>query len=240
MKCKICNSNSNYIFTEKIRKKYNSKFYKCNNCGFIQTEKPTWLKEAYKNPINIEDTGIIERNIYFADIVSPIIKIFFGKEKNYLDYAGGYGIFSRLMKNRGITVLWEDIYTQNLFAKELVYKNQKIEAITCFECFEHLDQPIKEIEKMLKISKTIIFSTRLIPKEIPEKNWDYYGFEHGQHIAFYSKKTLEYIAKKYDLELYTTHNLHILTNKKINKYFLFLIIYLFKIKNIFCNKIFKV
>ncbi|MDD3083569.1 MAG: class I SAM-dependent methyltransferase, partial [Candidatus ainarchaeum sp.] len=122
-------------------------------------------------------------------------KIFFKEKNSFLDYAGGYGIFTRLMKNKGFNFYWDDKYTENTFSKGFEYKKQKIDLTTCFECFEHFEEPIKEIEKILKISNNIIFSTRLIPKEIPEKNWVYYGFNHGQHIAFYSKKTLFFIAK---------------------------------------------
>jgi len=214
MKCKICKNESKKIFTQKVLSKYDVDYYKCDNCGFIQTQKPFWLKEAYKEPINLEDTGIIERNLYFTELVSPIIKTVFGKNNTYLDYSGGYGIFSRLMINKGIRVLWTDPHTKNIFAKGFEYKNEKIEAITCFECFEHFDEPIKEIEKMLKISKNIMFSTTLQTEDIPKKNWDYYGFEHGQHIAFYSKKTLKFIANKHKLNLYSIKNLHFLTEKK--------------------------
>jgi hypothetical protein len=189
LNCNICNSEVKKIFSAKVLKKYAVDYFKCANCGFIQTQRPFWLKESYKDSINVEDTGILERNFYFADLVSPIIKLFFNKNENYLDYAGGYGMFSRLMANRGIKVYWDDPYTENIFAKGLEYsKNKKINVITSFECFEHLDKPLKEIEKMLAISKTIIFSTLLLPCPVPPKNWHYFGFEHGQHISFYSKK----------------------------------------------------
>ena len=86
--------------------------------------------------------------------------------------------------------------------------------------FEHFIDPLEELEKMLLISKNILLTTILLPDPVPEiKNWWYYGTEHGQHISFYSKKTLEFLAKKYNLNLYTNGiNLHLLTDKKI-KYF---------------------
>jgi hypothetical protein len=229
MSCKICGKKIKQIFNSKIIEKYDVSYFKCSNCGFIQTKKPVWLKEAYSNSITNQDTGLIERNVYFSKIISPILKIFFKNKKNYLDYAGGHGVFTRLMRNKGFKFYWDDKYTENLFAKGFEYKKQKIDLITCFECFEHFQKPIKEIEKMLKISKTIIFSTRLIPKNV-SREWDYFGFEHGQHIAFYSKKTLEFIAKKYGLELYSFNNFHIFTNEKINFFMLWVVVNFFKLK----------
>jgi len=45
MNCKICSSNSSHIFSHDVLKKYNVKYFKCENCGFIQTENPYWLEE---------------------------------------------------------------------------------------------------------------------------------------------------------------------------------------------------
>ena len=237
MKCKICNNQTKKAFTSKILGKYNIDYFKCYNCGFIQTEKPFWLKEAYENSITTEDTGLIDRNIYFSNILPTIINYFFDKSANFLDYAGGYGIFTSLMRNKRFNFYTTDKYTKNILAKGFEYKKEIIKAITCFECFEHFEDPLKEIEKMLKLSNNIIFSTRLTSKEIPEKNWDYFGFNHGQHISFYSKKTLKYIAKAYNLNLYSNQNLHVLTKQKLNSLIFTTIINTVKLKNKIGNKI---
>lgn len=89
--------------------------------------------------------------------------------------------------------------------------------MTTFESFEHFVSPIDEIEKMLKLSKNIIFSTELLPNPIPiPDKWWYYGLEHGQHISFYSQKTFKFIAKKYNLNYTNLGSLHLLTEKKIS------------------------
>ena len=90
--------------------------------------------------------------------------------------------------------------------------------LTSFESFEHFVNPLLEIEKMLKILNNILFSTELISDNTPMPDaWWYYGLEHGQHISFFNVKTLEYIAKKYDLNLYTNgRTTHLLTNKNLN------------------------
>jgi hypothetical protein len=94
--------------------------------------------------------------------------------------------------------------------------HSEIELLTCFECFEHLVNPTVDMEKMLAISKNIFLSTSLLPNPIPKpEDWWYYGFEHGQHIAFYSEKTLAYIASKYGFNIYSCGDLHLFTTKKI-------------------------
>lgn len=219
MKCNICNSNTNEVFKEKILNKYSVKYYYCPNCNFLQTEKPFWLKEIYKETITSVDVGIIYRNITIHKKTSVMLTFFNINSKNFcVDFGGGDGMFTRLMRDVGFNFQWYDLYTKNIFAKGFEKNKNKYEAITSFECFEHLDNPIKEIEEMLKYSNTIIFTTQLLPNNEPApKNWDYYGFHHGQHISFYSLNTLKYLAKKYNLRLYSESNYHVLTNRKKSK-----------------------
>jgi len=217
--CTICGTPSGEIFSSKIIKKYIIKYFLCPNCGFLQTEKPFWLKEAYECPINIYDTGILSRNINLSKKTSVLLYLLFNPKERYLDYAGGYGIFTRLMRDIGYNFLWYDPYTQNLLARGFEYRqDQKIELVTSFETFEHFPEPLVEIEKMLSISRNILFTTILLPENIPEPDsWWYYGREHGQHISFYSVKTLTYIARKYGLNLCTNHyDIHLLSDKLVD------------------------
>lgn len=48
MTCKICGSETSQKFKAKILVKYDINYYHCENCGFLQTEEPFWLEEAYK------------------------------------------------------------------------------------------------------------------------------------------------------------------------------------------------
>lgn len=218
--CKICSQLATFIFDSIILDKYKIGYYHCQNCSFLFTEKPYWLVEAYNEPINKSDTGILQRNIELADKSGRLLFYLFDHRNTFLDFGGGYGLFVRLMRDKGFNFLWDDTYTENLLAKGFEYANEPIELITSFETFEHFENPILEIEKMLAISSSILFSTDLYPEPIPTpENWWYYALDHGQHISFYNLKTLNYIAKKYNLNLYSNrYNLHLLTSKKINKY----------------------
>jgi hypothetical protein len=225
MICKICNSNAKQVFNSKILKKYDVKYFKCDNCGYLFTEEPFWLDEAYSRSINLSDTGLLDRNIYFSKVLSVLIYFCFNKNGLFLDYAGGYGVFTRLMRDIGFDFYWHDPYTQNLFANGFekdIKPDSKFELITAFEVFEHLVSPKEEIEKMLSYSKTIVFSTELLSKEIPDPNeWWYYGFNHGQHISFYTEKTIMMIANHFNLNYYRLPSLHILTKKRINVFKIF-------------------
>lgn len=218
MTCKICNNQSKQLFNGVILNKYDIKYYHCENCGFIQTEEPYWLDEAYSESINVSDTGYMQRNLQLSSKLTILLSFFFDKNAQYLDYAGGYGVFVRLMRDIGFDFYWDDKFTTNLFARGFENQNtQKYEAITTFESFEHFVNPVEEIENLLSFSRNIIFSTELLPNPIPEPlDWWYYGIDHGQHISFYSEKTFKFIASKYDLHYANLGSLHLLTEKKIS------------------------
>ena len=232
--CKICNSKMEKKFEAIVLKKYTVDYFLCPFCEYLQTERPFWHNEAYEQSISITDTGLVQRNLAMAAITKNIIRLFFNSRATFVDIAGGYGLFVRLMRDKGFDFLWNDIFTTNIFARGFEYINnvKQIELITAFEVFEHYVDPINEIEKILTISRNILFSTLLKPMKIPNKNWWYYGFDHGQHISFYSKKTFLYIAKKYDLIFYTNNrNIHLLLQKQVNKIILFCLFRFFT-----CNK----
>lgn len=219
MDCKVCNKESEVWSSGRILNKYEINYFKCTNCGFVQTEEPYWLEEAYKVPINFSDVGYVKRNIVLSKFTSKLIDKNFKKLGKFLDYGSGYGLFVRLMRDMGYNFYWDDKYCENLFAIGFeADENSKYELLTAFELFEHLDQPIAEFEKMLSLSDSILLSTYLIPENYPKPGeWWYYGDEHGQHISLYSYKTLKFLASKFKLNLISNNkNLHIFSKRKIN------------------------
>ncbi|MDR2498560.1 MAG: class I SAM-dependent methyltransferase [Tannerellaceae bacterium] len=225
--CKICGSHSNYVFSTNILGKYCIAYYKCSVCDFLQTENAYWLKEAYSNAIAHSDIGYVSRNLMYRTIVSFIIKSKFDRKAQFLDYGGGYGLFVRLMRDVGFDFYRQDLYCENLFAQhfDLIDKtglSNDFALLTAFEVFEHFDAPMREVEQMLQHSRSILFSTDLLPDNLNNPaEWWYLSPETGQHIAFYSEKSLRFIADKLGLNLYTDKkNLHLLTDKKMNAHFI--------------------
>lgn len=216
MNCLICNQPTNFIFNKRILNKYDIKYYQCPYCEYLQTEKPFWLRESYKDTISVLDVGILKRNIQFSKITSFIISNYLASDKEFIDYGGGYGIFTRLMRDNGFSFFRDEPFTKNIFAIGFdAKKKSSYELLTAMEVFEHLDKPITTINKMVGLSSNILFSTELLPMT-NVKNWWYLLPETGQHVGFYSTRTLYFIAKKYDLFLYSNGlNLHLLSKKKL-------------------------
>lgn len=222
MKCKVCNTENQSCFSGTVLGKYEVKYYHCSLCDFIHTEDPYWLEEAYSRPINLSDTGYMERNLFYSKRLTILLYFIFGKTGKFLDYASGYGVFVRLMRDVGFDFCWDDKYTKNLFAAGFEWDYlTKVDAITLFEVFEHFVDPIKEVENLLKFTDTIIFSTTLHPNPVPKpKSWWYYGLDHGQHISLYSRDTFEFMSEHFGLNYYNIGSLHILTRKRVSIFIL--------------------
>ena len=220
MRCKVCSDIVEEFARDVILGKHSIAYYRCNSCGLIQTEEPYWLEEAYSKAIAGSDTGLVSRNLNLAIKSQAIISTWFNPSKCFLDFAGGYGMLVRLMRDAGYDFRWYDMYCDNLFAKGFeadVVDHDTYELVTAFEVFEHMPEPMAQIESIVQYSRNILFSTEIIPQTLPQpETWWYYGLDHGQHISFFSLKSLEVIAKKMSLNFYTNGtSLHLFTEKKL-------------------------
>jgi hypothetical protein len=215
--CKICGSTMSEIFDCTVMGKYKVLYFQCSSCLFIQTEEPFWLNEAYSSAMTALDVGLISRNIEFSNSVPQLLELFSLENNSYLDYGGGYGMFVRMMRDKGYDFFLFDIYAENIYAKYFdinhYHGKEKFTCLTAFEVFEHLVSPRKELDEMFRLSDTIIFSTELQPQSIKnEKDWWYFVPEVGQHVSLYSYKSLLFLADLYNCSLYSNkQNLHILT-----------------------------
>ncbi|MCE7064007.1 class I SAM-dependent methyltransferase [Dyadobacter sp. CY326] len=112
-------------------------------------------------------------------------------------------------------------FCQNLFAEyfdlaELSLKTE-FEIVTAFEVFEHLADPLSEIEQILRLSDNVLFTTEIVPDDIESfKNWYYLSAETGQHISFYSLDSLKYLARKFGRRFYSNGTTtHVFTNRTL-------------------------
>src|SRR5262245_11213071 len=219
MNCKICSSRSSPFGNALIMGKHPIIHYRCTSCGFIQTEEPWWLED--RDGIVVSDVGLVQRNLRLAQVSRILLACFFDADGRFLDYGGGYGLFVRLMRDSGFDFYHCDTRCQNLLAKgfdSLSIEPTTYEAVTTFEVLEHLVEPLRELREMLRYSGSILCSTELVPTPAPlPGQWWYYSLEHGQHVSLYTRASLEILAHRLGLNLYTNGKaLHLLTDRTIS------------------------
>jgi len=194
--CRVCGGDSTFAFAQKVIGRDVS-YFDCGHCGYVQTETPYWLEEAYADPIDELDTGIMWRNQQNALRVVCTLASVCRIRGRVLDHAGGYGILVRLLRDAGVEAHWDDKYCNNLLSRGFEADDKDYDLVTAFEVFEHLAHPVQELETMLARAPLALISTDLITtKETPAPDWWYYGAEHGQHIGFCRLRTLGHIAHR--------------------------------------------
>jgi len=223
MRSKITGGDTELLFSAKVLSKYDVRFYRCKDTGFIQTEDPYWLDEAYSSAITKLDVGLVMRNQNLVEVAVPLFVTFFNHNGLFLDYAGGYGLFTRMMRDKGFDFYHTDPYCDNIFAEyqdlKFLPEGTRFEVVTAFEVLEHLTDPIREVEQILQYSENFFFSTELVPQGVAKvEDWWYFSQETGQHVAFYTEACLQYIAKKLGKYFYSDgKGLHLFTGKQLEQ-----------------------
>jgi hypothetical protein len=223
MKSKITGGVTDLIFKARVLNKYEVNYYKCRQTGFIQTEEPYWLTEAYSSAITKLDLGLPFRNESFREKVIRIINKYFEQDARFLDYAGGYGLFTRLMRDQGFNFYHTDKYCQNIFAEYFELKDigegTTFELTTAFEVFEHMADPLNEITAMSGYSDNLLFTTELQPEKVIHgvEDWWYFVPETGQHISFHTPESLKFIAGVMGYNFYSDRqSMHLFTRKTLS------------------------
>lgn len=221
MHCKICAAPARETFRARVLSKYDTAYFQCPACGFLAPEGcEEWLPEAYSSAITSLDLGLLKRNLELREVVAAIVRAFFRPGAKFVDYGGGYGVLVRLLRDRGLDFYRQDVYAENLFAKNFEWTDAgtaQFELLTAFEVFEHLADPAVELQKMLEFSDNILFSTELQPHPNPTPDsWWYILPEIGQHVALFSRRSLAVLAERHGLHFYTNgKNLHLLCRQKL-------------------------
>jgi hypothetical protein len=219
MKCLICN-NRTYLFLIKkhFKDEYNDMinqfkefhYYKCIDCGFtvskthIEMSTEQWIKLNHdfhhyieNNPAPINQPPYLEQ----AMVINILSKCGILNVKDSIDYAGGYGTLSRILKEfHNIQVPVFDPYI-NVNNSEIIYLekcNLKTYSVLINSAlFEHLftRESFNEINSLIENNGCMILHT-VVCENIPkDENWFY--FEPPVHCAFHTNKSMDLLMAQW-------------------------------------------
>ena len=218
MECKVCSGKSLPLATARILSKHDIGYFRCASCGFVQTEKPTWLAEAYSEAISRTDIGLIRRNQELVRMLKVMLPLIAEPGATFLDFGGGTGMLVRMMRDEGFDFRWLDAYCENQFAQDFeAQPGTAFELLTAFEVLEHFEEPREALREMMQHSGQVLLGTYLLPEPCPKPgDWWYYGLDHGQHISLFSRAALESLAAGAGARLYTNGvNLHLIARRPV-------------------------
>lgn len=220
--CPLCGAGSLHAFTKTVLGNHKARFELCPDCGLLYAVELDWLPRAYEHPIAAIDTGIMKRNLLNAARVTVLIGLLYDRNARFLDCAGGYGVFVRLMRDLGFDFYWDDKYCQNLLTKGFEGgENGNFQLVTAMEAIEHVVDPHQFIDELLTKGgnpDAILLTTTTFNGEPPPLDWSYYAFESGQHIRFYQARTLAYLAARHGLNYVGSGDFHLLSRRPVPKW----------------------
>ena len=200
--CRVCGKEAELFFTKKILGKHDVGYFKCSNCGQVQTEEPHWLEEAYRDDDSKLDVGMADRCVWTAQTMVALAGFLnIGREEPCLDWGAGTGLFVRLCRDYGMNFFYFDRYPRNVFARGFESEpfGKKWKCISAFEVAEHFANPTEDFGELFRLAPSyILFSTLLYNGEAPD--WWYFT-DNGQHVAFYTRRSLELIGGHYGYRL---------------------------------------
>jgi hypothetical protein len=198
-----------------VLKKHRVQYFRCERCGFIQTETPYWLEEAYSSAIAAQDVGIMQRNLANCRLTSAVLNLLFPKASNAVDFGGGHGVFVRLMRDKGFHFYWCDLHATNDYARG--FESQEsvtYDLLTAFEVLEHLTDPVTDLSKLMNLADNVFVTTCIVPQPAPAlSDWWYYSPSTGQHIAFYTPESLSILAARFGRNLLSVGPYHLFTKE---------------------------
>ncbi len=209
--CPLCNTNQKLAFLSDAEREY----YRCSCCDLIFVPREYHLSEidqkARYDSHNNDPDDPRYRN-FFKQLLVPLLAIL--PSNSYgLDFGSGPGpTLSLMLEEWGHNVdLYDKFYAQN----DAVFQN-RYDFITVTEVVEHLPNPLKDLEALVKILQKggiLAIMTEIVSPQLDFTNW-YYKND-PSHVCFYSEKTFLYLANLLGLEIVTLSERVIILRKSL-------------------------
>jgi len=177
---------------------YNVGYFQCGSCRCLQTERPYWLEEAYSaGNLADTDTGSVMRNLNCQAVIYVATRLLgFAGNASIVDFGGGAGLLTRLLRDQGFDARRFDAYASNTMAQGFEDEGVRPDIICSFEVAEHLVDPARELAVLFnRGAQLVIIGTEMFREQGP--SWWYLSPHSGQHVFFYSEQGMAYLAKRF-------------------------------------------
>lgn len=212
--CRICGAASRSLGEARVLGRHPARASQCPDCGFAQLEDPCWLGESYAEAITASDVGLLARCRRIEPRIRGVLACTGRSAGTVLDWGGGYGTLTRMLRDRGIDCRHSDPHCANLFARgfeEDLESRDRWDAVVAIEVMEHLVDPWSFLRPASARTDLILMTTDLVTEPAPPLDgWWYWGFEHGQHVSFHSRRSMEHVARALGMRYVQAGALHVL------------------------------
>lgn len=167
----------------------------CGSCGFIFVADPNWLEGSFSSHLNRQDVGSVDRTL----LVSQFVRGLMGASPHQrawkvLDFGGGDGLLTRLLRDVGVDCRWEDPYCEPVYAVGPPHEEvAHFDLVVMSEVALHLTDPVATFAGQISRADRVLFTATVPPSPIPP-DWWYLMPSTGQHVAFYPTRAVAGMA----------------------------------------------
>jgi len=193
VRCPICGGIANIALLSQGHDLLSRPLFQCSECSFCYFDTSDWSGEPFSEELNELDLGSVARCLLVADFVTAV---FPSRTTEYrvLDWGGGDGLLTRVLRDRGVNCVWHDPFVEPRFVGDSRYDDRThINLTVVSEVFLHLTDPVSAMKLLLSKSDVVIMTAVVPPREFDAKWW-YLMPATGQHVAFYPKNSLQALA----------------------------------------------
>lgn len=219
MSCRACTSPTAVAHPVLVRGR-SVDLQRCPACGMFQFDAPDWLAEAYADPIADLDVGLASRCVELARVTEALVRACRLGAARHLDFGGGYGLLTRLVRDRGIDMRHHDPYARNLFAQgQQGTLDGDYGVITMVEVLEHLTDPFEVLAALTEHCSVVVVATVLVPPGTTSlQGWWYLIPDLGQHITFPTAGSLAALASRLGWQVATDGvGLHVFSRQPLGR-----------------------
>jgi hypothetical protein len=177
------------------------------------------LSDAYEDALAEIDTGQVDRTTQVCRRIVAL-SLLLRLKGRALDYGGGHGLLTRMLRDSGLDFYWKDPFAQNVFARGFEAVSGEYELLSLIEVLEHVPEPVPFLRDLLsRYSPMFLFFTTELhePDEIPPQTWPYYAFESGQHVCFHTRRSLCRLAELLQYHLNSVGRYHLLSRVPVSR-----------------------
>lgn len=197
--CRLCGGAASLEYDGLLLDRYRVGYYRCRQCGSLQTEQPHWLNEAYAGSECSIDPGSARRVLDSYVLVHLVARLF--GCRSLLDFGGNTGLLCRLLRDQGHQAYTYDRYVSPNYAPQFVGDpTRRHDLVSAFEVIEHFADPAQELAALFGAGpRLILVTTELYCRQ--GADWWYLASREGQHVFFYSAAAMQLVAARYGYRL---------------------------------------
>ncbi|WP_377806248.1 glycosyltransferase (plasmid) [Azospirillum sp. A29] len=210
--CRLCGGNAIRVFEATLLGRHRVGYWECTQCACLQTDPPHWLDEANRADSVMLDVGAAQRSITLSLTVPPLLEqLGVGANTSCLDWGGGDGLFTRLMRDRGFAFFLHDDRTGNRYAQGFARTDAATAVFpvtTALKVLEQLPDPARDLDRVFAADSDIVIATaQLYRGEGPD--WPQLSPNTGRSVFFYSLRGLDMLAQRYGMRLHSNGQTHV-------------------------------